>query len=174
MEAAHAAIAALHATKLGGRTVVVKSADQDCEYGERCPSCRQAWGVLSCAAALPTCSARLPRNGLPHHPTPHMRSYAQSVLCLTPFPTPPTHVQPIRAETANSNLYCTNLPLSWTDETLKSTFSQYGNVLSTKMLTALPGMPGKGGLVRMGSVEEVRGPSSRPPRWRRVGTLGPG
>lgn len=39
---------------------------------------------------------------------------------------------------------------------LKSTFQRFGTVLSTKLLTALPGMPGKGGLVRMSTNEEVR------------------
>jgi hypothetical protein len=34
IEAAHTAIKALHNSKLGGRTIIVKSADQDCEYGE--------------------------------------------------------------------------------------------------------------------------------------------
>jgi RNA recognition motif-containing protein len=54
-------------------------------------------------------------------------------------------------------LYCINLPLSWTDDKLRSAFSAYGNVVSTKLLPALPGMPGKGGLVRMSTVEEVSG-----------------
>eukprot|EP00967_Tisochrysis_lutea_P114103 scaffold181572_cov21-Tisochrysis_lutea.AAC.1 len=34
VEAAHTAIKALHNSKLGGRTIIVKSAEQDCEYGE--------------------------------------------------------------------------------------------------------------------------------------------
>lgn len=34
VDAAHTAIKALHNTKLGGRTIIVKSAEQDCEYGE--------------------------------------------------------------------------------------------------------------------------------------------
>ncbi|KAF5833915.1 hypothetical protein DUNSADRAFT_9574 [Dunaliella salina] len=91
VEAAHTAIKALHNSKLGGRTIIVKSAEQDCEY-EHCIN----------------------------------------------------------------NLYCTNLPLSWDDNMLRSTFSRFGTVLSTKLLTALPGMPGKGGLVRMSTNEEAK------------------
>lgn len=34
VDAAHQAIKALHTTNLGGRNIIVKSADQDCEYGE--------------------------------------------------------------------------------------------------------------------------------------------
>lgn len=59
-------------------------------------------------------------------------------------------------EKPNSNLYCINLPTAWDDDAVRKCFSQYGNVLSVKLLSIIPGTPGKGGLVRMASVDEAK------------------
>lgn len=49
------------------------------------------------------------------------------------------------AEHANSNLYCINLPLVWSDEDVRAAFAMYGSVLSVRLLTPIPGCPGKVG-----------------------------
>ncbi|KAJ9530771.1 hypothetical protein QJQ45_014919 [Haematococcus lacustris] len=59
-------------------------------------------------------------------------------------------------ETAINNLYCINIPLRWTEQTLSDAFSRFGHVLSLKLLPAQSGTHGKGALVRMSTVEEAK------------------
>lgn len=127
--------------------------------GEREGGCGVLVGLGAGQGAQPSTlkpSAHAPPARAPRYcPAALVRLCSAARACLPPEPERQGH-RTVHTETPNSNLYCINLPLGWTDETLRATFSQHGGVLSTKMLTALPGAPGKGGMVRMATMEEVR------------------
>jgi len=55
----------------------------------------------------------------------------------------------------SESLSVSGLPLHLSDEQLNAVFSQYGSVDQCKMLDPIPGLPGRGALVTMKTVEEA-------------------
>jgi len=62
---------------------------------------------------------------------------------------------PVGLPQPSESLSISGLPLYLTDEQLNAVFSQYGTVDQCKMLDVIPGLPSRGALVTMATVEEA-------------------